>query len=217
MRLRYCLISFLSAWALTAAPVPIFGTGLDSNGQLLADGAVDTHYQLLLSASPQYPGPNAVVADTQTHPVDNWISTGMTSKWLSIRFDAATLNPTGTYVYRTTFDLTGFDLSTVTLTGQLAADDTGLIVLNSVSTGVNGCCYYQWTPFTLSSGFVDGLNTLDFVVQNSGGGPTGIRVDLAGNGDLNAVPEPSSWMLFAAGGALLGLLARSNRLRALRA
>lgn len=216
VKLRYGLLFCLSACVLTAAPVSIFGTGLDSNGQLLADGAVDTHYQLLVSPSVQYPGPNAVVADTQIHPVDNWISTGMTSKWISIRFDAATFNPTGTYVYRTTFDLTGFDLSTVLLTGQFATDDPGSILLNNVSTGINGCCYHQWTPFTISSGLVDGLNTLDFVVQNSGGGPTGIRVDLAGNGDLNAVPEPGSWILMSAGGVLLGLLTRSNRLRTLR-
>jgi hypothetical protein len=214
VKLHYVLVGLVSAWSLSAAPVAVFGTGVDFSGQVLADGAVDPHYQLIASAAPLYPGPNAVVADTQVHPVEKWISTGAASKWISIRADAATHNPEGEYIYRTTFDLTGFDLGTVILTGQFAPDDVGSIFLNNVATRVNVCCYYQWFPFTLSSGFVAGVNTLDFVVENSGGGPTGIRVDLAGSGDASAVPEPGSWMLLIIGGGALGLLANIKRQRA---
>jgi PEP-CTERM motif len=209
--LRYWLLVVLSAWSLSAAPITVFGTGLDSNGQVLIDGAVDPHYQLILSDSPLYPGPDAVVADTQISPVDNWISTGMTSKWISIRADAATHNPEGAYIYRTTFDLTGFDLATVMLTGRFAPDDVGAIFLNNVASHKDVCCYYRWAPFTISSGFVTGVNTLDFLVENSGGGPTGIRVDLAGTGNVSAVPEPGTWMLLVIGGGAFGLLASTSR------
>jgi hypothetical protein len=214
VKLHYVLLGVVSVWSLSAAPVAVFGTGVDFSGQVLADGTVDPHYQLIASAAPLYPGPDAIVADTQVHPVDNWISTGTASKWISVRFDAAEHSPEGDYTYRTTFDLTGFDLATVMLTGYAAPDDVASIFLNNAATHTNVCCYYQWFPFTISSGFVAGVNTLDFIVQNTGGGPTGIRVDLAGSGDASAVPEPSSWMLFIAGGSALGLLARINRRRA---
>ena len=36
----------------------------------------------------------------------------------------------GEYVYRTTFDLTGFDPATVSVSGMWAADDAGGIRLN---------------------------------------------------------------------------------------
>lgn len=214
MKLHYLLLAVLSACSLSAAPIAVFGTGLDSSGQVLADGAVDPHYQLIFSSAPLYPGPDAVVVDTQVSPVDNWISSGVTSKWISIRADAATHNPEGAYIYRTTFDLTGFDFASVILTGRFAPDDVGSILLNNVATHVGVCCYYQWASFTISSGFVTGMNTLDFVADNSGGGPTGIRVDLAGTGNISAVPEPGSWMLLIIGGGTLGLLAGIHRRRA---
>jgi hypothetical protein len=73
------------------------------------------------------------------------------------------------------------------------------VLINGLSTGnavpVPG--YESFHDFSISGGFVPGVNTLDFLVLN-GAGPTGLRVEMIGT----AVPEPGGLMLFgvAAGG-----------------
>jgi hypothetical protein len=192
----------VTVYTLSAAPIAVFSTGVDANGQLLADGSVDPHYQLIESASPQYQGPDAFVVDTRIQDVGRWVPSGFTSGWISIRPDAGTHNPLGQYIYRTTFDLSGLDVTTAMLMGRMATDDPGTVLLNGAATGVQSCCYHRWTEFSLTSGFVAGLNTLDFVVANSGGGPTGLRVEVSGSADVSVVPELGSWMLLGSGVAL---------------
>ena len=68
------------------------------------------------------------------------------------------------------------------------------ILLNGAATGFtfpvfNGSSF---DPFVISTGFVAGVNTLDFLVDNFGGGPTGLRVELSGTADVAAVPEPAT-------------------------
>ena len=44
--------------------------------------------------------------------------------------------PNNSYTYRTTFNLSGFDPTTASLTGQWAADNEGPnVLLNGISTG----------------------------------------------------------------------------------
>ena len=88
------------------------------------------------------------------------------------------------------FDLTGFNSATATLTGQFAADNSAVIKLNAVIVGTTASTYSAWTPFTISSGFVAGVNTLDFMVTNdpSDASPTGLRVDLSGTATPSGPP-----------------------------
>ena len=53
-------------------------------------------------------------------------------------------DPGGDYVYRTTFDLTGFDPNSAVLTGQWAVDDTGVLKLNGDSTGVTAADFSKF-------------------------------------------------------------------------
>ena len=74
------------------------------------------------------------------------------------------------------FDLTGLDASTAILQGILSADDGTAIFLNG---NLVAPLFGTWTasaPFQINSGFVGGVNTLTFAVQNYGGGPTGLNV-----------------------------------------
>ena len=90
----------------------------------------------------------------------------------------------GNYFYLTTFDLTGRDLATASLTGNWATDDTGAdILLNGASTGMSSTSgFSSWASFQITSGFISGLNTLTFKVNNGGTSPNpgGLRVEVTG-------------------------------------
>lgn len=102
----------------------------------------------------------------------------------------------GVYVYRLVVDTTGFDLSTISISGGWASDNTGRnIRVNGQDTGlINTVQFPSLTAFTIDSNnatFVAGPNTIDFLVQNqtSAPGPTGLRVQgLRGVGTLIAGP-----------------------------
>ncbi len=202
---RMWIVSLLAAGAIVsasaqAAPVPgLFNTGVDNSGVTLAAGAVDPHYTLIVSPDPAYPGPNAVVA----FPIANgfWLANNATSQWIAPAMpqgypSGGTPHPDGIYTYRLSFDLTGFDLATVNVTGGCAMDNTGTISLNGVSIGTNVGSYNPLTSFSINQGFVAGVNHLDFLVTNyaaGGSNPTGVRVQgLSGTGVTNASGVPGA-------------------------
>jgi hypothetical protein len=194
---------------LLPVPVPVvglFGTGVDNSGALLSAGAVDPHYKLITSADTNFPGPDSIVVN-QDFPIAGeagngpWLTNGPISKWIAPQADQTCCgvgtaggnggNEPGDYVYRISFSLSGFDLSTVRVTGQWAVDSEGVnIKINGASTGNKIAPYppqpsESWHPFTISSGFVDGVNMLDFVVNRSSGKyPTGLRAEVSGTGVL---------------------------------
>jgi hypothetical protein len=159
----------------------VYNTGVDSNGVVLAGGSVDPHYTLIQSAETTLPGPNAIVVSQIASGY--WLPDSDTSKWLAPSANqsypgANPCNNAGTYVYRTTFDLTGRDPSALRIDGKWAADNSGVAVrLNNVSLGITAPGYNPLSPFTISSGFVAGKNTLDFEILDTGC-PNGLRVEL---------------------------------------
>lgn len=162
--------------------IAVLGTGVVSAGVLAADGTVDPHYRLVASADGSYPGPNAIVVTSNAYPIPPWLADGPASKWIGPRADAANGNLPGGYTYRTTFDLTGLNPATAVLTGQFAADNSAVIKLNGVVVGPTSPTYDSYASFTINTGFISGVNTLEFVVTNSAGGsnPTGLRVNISG-------------------------------------
>lgn len=145
----------------------LFPTGVDDAKAVLADDVVDPHYTVWSSADPAYLGPDMYVpANTQDYSGND-----EHSKWLSPSPVVGGVR--GLYTYRTTFvvdaaDPAGAKLSATVLTGGSLS-----VRLNDQPTGVENLTpgfpgpHRNLFSFELASGFVAGLNTLDFVVDNT--------------------------------------------------
>ncbi|MEQ1948222.1 MAG: PEP-CTERM sorting domain-containing protein [Bryobacteraceae bacterium] len=130
----------------------------------------------------------------------------------------ATNSFAGSTTYTTTFSLTNFQTSGVTLSLSFLVDDYLTVYLNSLSnqiysTGACGNCYNSQTN-TGSIGLNQanlnaGTNTLLFVVQTIGG-PTGLSLTGSVNANPTGVPEPATYAMMIAG---LGAVAAFKRYR----
>lgn len=125
----------------------------------------------------------------------------------------------GTTTYTVTFSLTGFDLSdAVDLELLLAGDDTVSVTLNGHAITLSGTPTYN--GITTTSGInvsTDSLTAtgdkLVFVVDNSGGGPTGLDAfyEFSGTNSPATAPEPMTFALTGLGLAGLGALRLRRR------
>ncbi len=197
----------LVAGGANAATIPgLYNTGVDNLGVTLADGAIDPHYLLISSVDSSFPGPDAVVVNAgyPIAPNGPWVANDSQSKWISPRADGGT-EPNGLYTYELTFDLTGLDPTNAHITGMASADDAVSVSLNGGAAQTLPGTYTSYSPFAFDSGFVAGVNTVDFQVANLYGYPTGLRVDIQGTD----VPEPGAYALLGGLGVTgLGLLRR---------
>jgi len=196
----------------------LFNTGVDGSGTPLPDGTIgDPHYELV-----SVPGGTTdirVRTAAGGYPIPPYIGDNSSSAWIGPNNDGPDGlyvydGPVGLYVYRTTFSLTGFDPSTGMITGGWSSDNDGVsILLNGVDTGNPPTSFWQFVigfaPFSITCGFVPGINTLDFIVNNDAG-PTALRVEMTGT----AVPVPVPGAVVLAG---IGLGFADWRLRRHRA
>jgi hypothetical protein len=210
------MAAFLCAGSAQAAAIlGLYNTGVQSGGAGWGAGAgqkpgngADLHWDL--DVSPQAFTGNPIAAA--------WISnsTSLASRWITPKPNGVTSFDPATpvvYTYSTSFDLSGFDPATASFAGRFAADNTvDSIFLNGTQIGSGGS-FSDWSEFAASTGFVSGLNTLEFVVRNfaqDGGNPTGLRVEFS-DSNVNVVPEPASWAMMIAGFAAVGFAMRRRR------
>jgi hypothetical protein len=185
MKLRQRTLSRLYAFAtvlaiaiptttgLNAGPA-FYNTGVDDTGAQLPGGGLDPHYQLRQLTPGAYTGnanwAPAVAMDTVI-TWSSWVKPA-DARWIYITNAANLGQDWGTYELMTTFDLSGYDPSTAVLTGQWALDQYGTIYLNGtlIATLPDQNWNSQLNPFTITSGFVPGTNTLSFDVRFPDGG-----------------------------------------------
>jgi hypothetical protein len=169
----------------------VFGTGVGITGVPLPAGAIDPHYTLLVNPDDT----ESSVARVQGNIPGPWLANSGTSKWIGPRTDSAGSaamlandgEGAGTYVYRTQWDLTGFDLSTVQITGGWTSDNVGLALrVNGTATGITntgnfGSLNTFVINITNAPTLTAGVNTIDFVVNNADpvAGFTGLRVNIS--------------------------------------
>ncbi|MEM7386332.1 MAG: immunoglobulin domain-containing protein, partial [Verrucomicrobiota bacterium] len=167
----------------------LFGTGLDEQGSPLADLAVDPHFRIV--ENPDGASMDAIVHDTSIWPLVEgpWLGLTEGSRWIGPRGDTGAAAG-GTYVYRTEVDLTGLEPSTAKLLGSWASDNATVDVrLNGASLGLkNEAGFGAFNTFVIEDvPFITGVNTLDFVVNNAGAGPTALRIE-----NLKGGAEPAT-------------------------
>jgi hypothetical protein len=88
-------------------------------------------------------------------------------------------------------DLTGLDPTTALVTGQWATDNAGNdILINGISTAQTSGGFNTFTAFMISSNFVPGINTVDFVVED-----LAISLGFARNFSQQSVDPPSNTVI----------------------
>jgi hypothetical protein len=192
----------------SAASIALFNTGVDSTGAVLPNGAMEQHYTLVGYAATQYPATPRVATSANGFPIGPWLGDNSASAWVGPNTDGSLNGYAGAYDYQLTFSLAGLNPATASIIGQWASDDQGTdILINGVSTGAFVGGFSAFSPFSITSGFVAGTNTLDFLVYNDGG-PTGLRVEMSGTAATSAVPETATWAMMLAGFAMVGAAMR---------
>jgi hypothetical protein len=139
-----------------------------------------------------------------------WLLNGPNSDWIARDANSQNNGP-APYTFSTSFNLTGYDLATVSLAGSWAIDDGRTIDLNGRVLGSLNAGYWRsLTGFSASFGsglFVQGVNTLSITMTSNDLFLDAVGLD--GSVSITPVPEPSSLILVSAGVA--GLAIRHRR------
>lgn len=195
--------------AQAAAITDLFNTGVDGSGVALVggNGVADPHYTVFDSNLAVTTG---VSAQTYFNPA--YAAEDADSRWISHSSNGSPGN--GTTTFRTTFTIgNDFDPLTAAIGGLWGVDNIGAIFLNGVDTGISHAGFNSLVAFNINSGFVAGVNTLDFVITDVGP-PLAFRVDnISGTVDRLQAPdvsEPAMLGIFLAG--LLGFAALRRRI-----
>jgi flagellin len=162
------------------------GTGFDSSGNEIPVGQIDSNWTL----SGQATTPRRVNRNGA------WAPGTATAKWLGFSSSSP-----GTYIYATSFDLSGYDISSVNISGKIAVDNSGSVWINGnqlLDSSLLGLGFQKLTHFNLGSTQLKGVlsngtNSLEIHVENHGSNnnPTGFLFD-----ELNiSVPRSGTFEL----------------------
>jgi hypothetical protein len=149
-------------------PIKLWNTGIG-----LREGDQDPHWTVTTGDEEVGPYPqHAMVSE----PHESYgINEPGRSQWISVdRGTTKGVPARSKYTFETTFDLTGFDLSSVWISGLVLADDgVDEVWLNGSRLNIPrwsdwtyGINYVKFRPVEIRSGFLPRINRLAFVVKN---------------------------------------------------
>ncbi len=207
------LAALALAGAASADLIPVANTGRTLAGGVLAAGAAQSAYVV---TRPDASAGSAVVLSSGSRYPD-WVASA-DSDWIG-NADAVAPGPTGTYRFTQSFSLAGLDPATARLAGEWSGDDEGRgIFLNGVlvpgSALTSGTPWTAFGGFSITSGFIPGVNTLAFEIVSTDDFYEGVNVRFTER-SARPVPEPASLAALALGGGAL-LRRRPRRLSSRR-
>ncbi len=187
----------------------LYNTGVNNAGVVLPIQSLEQHYTVSGAASIAY------VEPAVNYPPLGWawLAAPAGSAWIgpNSTTNTASPDPVGVYSYKIQFDLSSFNPAQVRISGFWMTDNTGELFLNNVNTGftTDAESYKHLSGFDLTTGFISGINSLEFRVLNEfvGPNPTGLCVSgLA----ATLVPEPTALALLVMGFAGVTIRRRSK-------
>ena len=171
----------------------VHNTGVNSSDVLVSAGA-QTAFWTMLTA----PGGATETVGSNAFRYYNgaYVADSSTAAWVSMAA-SGNASVSGIYVYQLLVDLSAVDPATVVITGQFSTDNDGFIRVNgganAATSGFGG--FGSLTSFTLNSGFIPGMNSIQVGVNN-GGNPTAFRVQFSSaTGSPIQVPTMPEWVL----------------------
>jgi hypothetical protein len=171
-------------------------TGLNGSGQVIGTGDVADANWTVNDLS--HDSGNITAAKTVfSNNADwygGWLANGPNSDWIAWNPDTSA-NGLGNYTR--TFNLTGYDLSTVSITGAWTLDDSGILLLNGNQiASLGGGNWGSLSDFSVSTGFNQGLNSLTIEITSTDDFLEAVRLEGSLTGQsTSAVPEPASLTL----------------------
>ena len=149
-------------------PIQIWNTGIG-----LQEGDNDPHWTVTAGDNQSGPFPRPAIV---CEPHGSYgVNEPQRSQWISVAEGTTSGVPARSrYTFETTFDLTGFDLKSIWVSGLVLADDgVDEVWMNGSRLNVApwkdwgyGVTYIRFHPIEIRSGFVPGVNRLAIVVKN---------------------------------------------------
>ena len=198
----FAAVLSITATATLAADIINLSTGLDSSNNLITKGALpDAHWTVDQPGGGEGPA-QTVYPDNPdwfhgTGPADpEWMANGPNSDWIA-RNANTSANGLGTFTRA--FDLSGLDLSNVSIHGAWAIDDRGTLSLNGHQlAALPNLRWDALTPFSVTPGasFLNpGLNTLTITITSTDTYLEAVRLE----GGVSVVPEPNTIFMLIGG------------------
>ncbi len=203
-----------------AASLTLSGTGFDATGNPLTSGSVDGNWSL----SGAYTGSNKAYFIAPGNP-DWWPGTSteaayagntnaatfVGSGWISDN-TSSIYNGPAPYIFSMQFNLSKFQLNTVSIAGQWAIADGGTLDINGHLVSNLPVLDSSWGslhPYSIvnTSWLNHGINTISLTVTDSNYYAEAARFEGAVTGTLTAVPEPGEWAMMLGGLGLMGFIA----------
>jgi hypothetical protein len=246
MKRVYLLIAILllaGTCQVARATTINLSTGQNSGGVIqTADGSCDAFWTAVNGGTNPGSAANActggaaqIVLSNDADWFSGWVADNAHSDWIARN---ASNSNNGTSTYSIVFNLSGYVLSTVSISGSWTLDDQGDLYLNNdatcqISTLGNGnwggLTAFSFTDSAHSSCFNQGNNTLSVVITSSDDFLEGVNLTGSVSGTCtpgavcastpgggSQVPEPGSLVLFGSGlMGIGGLLRRKFEVRKL--